>query len=156
MCSSDLEADSGGAGKWRGGIAMSHRLQPRDHDMTLIYCGTGHTWPAFGLFGGEGGTVADHWLLDADTLAVEDHLENMGEATCRRDQQWYAKTGGGGGFGNPLERDPEKVRDDARDGFISLEAARNVYGVVLDTAPELFAVDARATETLRTEMRARA
>ncbi|WP_152047497.1 hydantoinase B/oxoprolinase family protein [Aureimonas psammosilenae] len=149
------EADSGGAGKWRGGIAMSHRLQPIDHDMQLIYCGTGHTWPAFGLFGGDGGTVADHWLLDAQTQGEEAHLENMGEIICRRDQHWYAKTGGGGGFGNPLERDPEKVRDDARDGFISLEAARDVYGVVLDTEPELFAVDAGATEALRAEMTAR-
>ena len=100
--------------------------------------------------------MADHWLLNANTLAVESHLENMGEAVCRRDQQWYAKTGGGGGFGNPLERDPEKVRDDARDGFISLDAAKNIYGVVLDTAPELFAVDVQATEKLRSELRARA
>lgn len=148
------ETDSGGAGKWRGGIAMSHRLQPIDHDMQLIYCGTGHTHPAFGLFGGEGGTVADHWLLDAETLHEEAHLENMGETICRRDQHWYAKTGGGGGFGNPLERDPEAVKDDARDGFISLDAARDVYGVVLDTEPELFVVDVPATETLRAELSA--
>ncbi|MEG1680247.1 MAG: hydantoinase B/oxoprolinase family protein, partial [Stenotrophomonas sp.] len=146
------EPNSGGAGKWRGGISMSHRQQPIGHDMQLIYCGTGHTHPAFGLFGGEGGTVADHWLVNAQSQAIEEHLENMGEAICRHDQHWYAKTGGGGGFGNPLERDPQKVRDDARDGFITLDAARELYGVVLDTVPEFFAVDTQATAALRAQM----
>ena len=143
------EPDSGGAGEWRGGVALSHQVQPIDHDMQLIYCGTGHTWPPFGLFGGCVGTVADHWLLSHKTGDIQQHLENMGEATCTRDQEWYAVTGGGGGFGNPLERDPDKVRDDARDGFITLEAARTVYGVVLDTTPECYAVDYPGTEVLR-------
>ncbi len=57
-----------------------------------------------------------------------EHLENLGEAICKRGQDWYAVTGGG--FGNPLERDPEKVRDDVRDGFVSLASAQEHYGVV--------------------------
>ena len=43
-------------------------------------------------------------------------------------------TGGGGGFGAPAERDPEQVRDDVIDGFVSREAAERDYGVVLDQA----------------------
>jgi N-methylhydantoinase B len=93
--------------------------------------------------------VADHWLLDHETGDVQQHLENMGETTCTSYQEWYAVTGGGGGLGNPLERDPKKVRDDARDGFITLEAARTKYGVVLDTKPECYAVDYPETEALR-------
>ena len=42
------------------------------------------------------------------------------------------RTGGGGGFGNPLERDPGRVQNDVRDGYVSLEAAERDYGVVLD------------------------
>jgi N-methylhydantoinase B len=42
------------------------------------------------------------------------------------------RTGGGGGFGNPLERDPERVRADVRDGFVTVEGAARDYGVVLD------------------------
>lgn len=78
-------------------------------------------------------------------------MANMGRYVCQEDQAWYGWRNGGGGYGDPLERDPEKVKDDARDGFISLEAARNTYGVVLHTEPELFAVDYPATEQLRRE-----
>lgn len=143
--------DSGGPGKWRGGVSVSHRLQPRDHDMELIYCGTGHTWPPFGLFGGHAGTVADHYILDHVTGEVVQKLENMGQVICEPNQEWYALTGGGGGFGDPTERDPETIKDDTRDGFISLKAAREVYKVVIDTEPELYEVDYPATEKLRSE-----
>jgi N-methylhydantoinase B len=145
--------DSGGAGKWRGGVSVSHRVQPRNHDMTLIYCGTGHTWPPFGLFDGEPGTVADHWILDHKSGQIVEHLENMGEVVCKENQDWFAITGGGGGFGDPTERDPEKIKDDVRDGFVSLEAARDRYGVVINTDTELFEVDYEATQKLRTELR---
>ena len=64
-----------------------------------------------------------------------------------------AHTTGGGGFGNPLDRDPERVRDDVRDGWVSVEKARETYGVVLDLEPELFAVDYAATDRLRREIR---
>ncbi|GAI02941.1 unnamed protein product, partial [marine sediment metagenome] len=60
---------------------------------------------------------------------------------------------GGAGFGDPLERDPEKVRWDAREEYISLNAARNIYGVVLDTEPELYRVDYEATKKLREELK---
>jgi N-methylhydantoinase B len=55
-------------------------------------------------------------------------------------------TGGGGGYGSPTERDPERVRDDVIDGFVSREAAERDYGVVLDGGLE---VDGDATRRLR-------
>ena len=55
-------------------------------------------------------------------------------------------TGGGGGYGNPLEREPERVRADVLDGYVSREAAASDYGVVLDDA---LAVDDAATAELR-------
>jgi N-methylhydantoinase B len=63
------------------------------------------------------------------------------------------RTAGGGGWGNPLERDPEKVRMDVLEGFISLEAARNEYGVVLKPAsnPTFYEVDEEGTKKLRAE-----
>lgn len=145
--------DSGGAGKWRGGVGVAHKVQPRDHEKILIYAGTGHTCAAFGLHDGMDGLVADHWIKDAATGEIAKHLMNGGHDTCQKDQIWEAHTGGGGGYGDPLERDPEKVKDDARDGFISLEAARNTYGVVLNTDPELYEVDCSATDKLRDELK---
>jgi N-methylhydantoinase B len=65
---------------------------------------------------------------------------------------------GGGGYGNPLDRDPEKIRLDVRDEYISVKRARNVYGVVIDPAsltdnPEDVAVDMAVTGVLRKELR---
>jgi N-methylhydantoinase B len=59
-------------------------------------------------------------------------------------------TAGGGGWGNPWERDPQRVRFDVIEGYVSLESARSDYGVVLE--PETFAIDDTATARLRTEL----
>jgi len=148
--------DSGGPGKWRGGIATGQKIQPRDHDMLLIYAGTGHTCAPFGLAGGLPGSVADHWIVDAATGEVVQHLNNFGRSICKANQRWDAVAAGAGGFGDPLERDPEAVRDDARDGFVSLEAARDIYKVAINTEPELYEVDYKATEKLRTKAKRKA
>ncbi len=142
--------DSGGAGKWRGGIAQSHLLQPRDHDMRILAAGIGHTSETFGLFGGSTGTVSDHWIVDQAGNVVK-HLMNDADDICKANEEWRAVTAAGGGFGDPLERDPEAVRDDVRDDFVSLKAARDIYGVVINTEPELYEVDYPATEKLRVE-----
>ncbi len=60
---------------------------------------------------------------------------------------------GGGGFGDPLDRDPEKVRWDVCERYVSIEKARDIYGVVIDTGPEQYAVDYKATVELREELK---
>ena len=57
------------------------------------------------------------------------------------------RSGGGGGYGSPLERPAESVAEDVRQGYVSLAAARELYGVVVD--PETFALDEAATAALR-------
>jgi N-methylhydantoinase B len=47
------------------------------------------------------------------------------------DSEVIVRTGGGGGFGNPLDRDPQAVRNDVREGFVSVASARDDYGVVM-------------------------
>lgn len=68
------------------------------------------------------------------------------------------KAGGGGGWGNPLDRDLEKVRENAQDGLVSFQRARDIYGVVLNQQdkenPETITVDYKATEELRKKLRA--
>ena len=58
---------------------------------------------------------------------------------------------GGGGYGDPLERDPELVENDVADGYVSLESARADYGVVIH--PETLKVDEEATQTLRAALK---
>jgi N-methylhydantoinase B len=60
-------------------------------------------------------------------------------------------TAGGGGWGDPLERDPEKVRWDVTEGYISLRAAHEEYGVVLD--PDTFKIDWEGTAHRRDDLR---
>jgi N-methylhydantoinase B len=60
-------------------------------------------------------------------------------------------TGGGGGWGDPTERDPEMVRNDVLDGYVTVEGAQRDYGVVLKGAD--MAIDAAATEQMRAGMR---
>jgi N-methylhydantoinase B len=63
-------------------------------------------------------------------------------------------SGGGGGVGNPLERDTEKVRGDVEEGVLSFETARQVYGVVLNATT--YEVDREATDRMRSELLATA
>ena len=63
------------------------------------------------------------------------------------------RTGGGGGWGDPCDRDPAKVIDDVREEFISRDAAHDLYGVVMS---DDFKLDAAATEALRGEMKRKA
>jgi N-methylhydantoinase B len=64
----------------------------------------------------------------------------------------WTKGGGGGGFGDPLDREIEKVQWDTLNEYISIERARDVYGVVLD--PKSFEVDDKATTELRKKLKA--
>jgi len=60
-------------------------------------------------------------------------------------------SGGGGGVGDPLDREIEKVRWDALNEYISVQAARDIYGVIID--PKTFEVDGEATKSLRAKLK---
>jgi len=62
------------------------------------------------------------------------------------------EVGGGGGFWSPLERDPERVLNDVRSGYVSLEAARRDYGVIIYQQGRRFELDVEATNTLRQQV----
>jgi N-methylhydantoinase B len=68
----------------------------------------------------------------------------------RAGDAYLMQSGGGGGFGDPLERDPARVAHDVKEGYVSAEAARDDYGVITSTEGIL---DERATEILRRRMR---
>ena len=62
---------------------------------------------------------------------------------------FIVEVGGGGGFWNPLEREPERVLADVRSGYVSMEAARSEYGVVIRQSGREFELDMEATGVLR-------
>jgi N-methylhydantoinase B len=73
----------------------------------------------------------------------------MGVQAVLPDERFVAYTSTGGGYGDPFDRDPDAVRDDVRADLVSDHVAREVYGVVIDTDTETFAVDSEATGRLR-------
>lgn len=145
--------DSCGAGKWRGAPVTYQKIQPRHHTMTIVPFGVGHTRAPQGIDRGKPGATAKHWIEKHATREKTHELKGQGIAQIKEDEVWVALNAGGAGYGDPLERDPELVRDDARNYIISVKAARDEYGVILNIEPETYAVDYDATEKFRAKLR---
>jgi N-methylhydantoinase B len=138
-----LAVDSGGPGEYRGGLGYDKHIRMlRDaHYMSIADRSILSCW------GVGGGRAGQPFRVEIEGQAMEglvdDHPVRAGEVIRIR-------TTGGGGWGDPLNRPPDKVADDVRDGKVSASGARDDYGVVLiDGAP-----DQEATAAFRTRMRA--
>jgi N-methylhydantoinase B len=140
-----LRPDSCGAGKHRGGLGIDMRVRNFVEGRWNFERPRRSKYPAWGLWGGKPGTAADYLLrtpADKDFRSVEP-VRNAVPADSRA----IVRTGGGGGWGDPKERDPRLVQWDVIEGFISPEAAREHYGVVINTD---HSIDEAATASLRT------
>jgi N-methylhydantoinase B len=149
----DYAIDSGGAGRWRGCPGTLYRKQILAPSQVYTYV-VGRKYPMPGIAGGKPGAPNELKLR-----AGGPH-ERMVETTAfyvphEPGESYEYRYGGGGGWGDPLERDPAKVLDDVLDEYVSVEAARRDYGVVLTgSLAELdLTVDVGATERLRAELR---
>jgi len=80
-------------------------------------------------------------------------LPTMAALILTPEERLVAEDPGGAGYGDPLDRDPELVKLRVREGWVSLQRARDVYGVVLDTSNEQYAVDCEATRRLRKRLK---
>jgi len=142
-----LLPDSGGAGKFRGGLGQEVVIRNDSGSlMTLLGMGSRTAFPAQGIFGGKPGTLRRH-LIDGKAVNAKARVELKpgGRVTIRE--------AGGGGYGDPRKRPPEAVLADARDGFVTAKGALRDYGVVVDprrgTAVRGPSVKPRAARTSR-------
>jgi N-methylhydantoinase B len=122
-----LRQDSGGAGRRRGGLGVVHTYTFTHPGEALATVKKTKT-EGWGIDGGEPGeTNAVVWRPGTE------QAKSTGTAReeLRRGESVSYRTGGGGGYGDPSERDPERVREDVLDGYVSRDAAREAYGVVL-------------------------
>ncbi len=139
-------ADSGGAGLHRGGNGLSVAYEFLVDGEIAVHDERWLTYP-WGVRGGEPGMRSTKRLVRAD--GSEEWLPAKCDGVkVKEGDVLYFNTWGGGGWGDPLERDPELVRTDVVRGLVSTEGARR-YGVVIDDAG---AVDTGATEALRKDM----
>ena len=146
-----LVRDSGGAGKFRGGMAIERQwrlLTSEPANLSIRSDRRDHR--PWGLNGGCPGTGSMNVLRHAG--GSEEILGVMISCAMGGGETLYHRQPGGGGYGDPLQRDPDHVTRDLRDDRVSLEAAREQYGVVFSEAAAVV-VDHAATEAMRREMR---
>lgn len=144
----ELRQDSGGPGRFRGGLGMSTRVRGLcDGRWTLADSGR-KDFPPEGLFGGGQGAPSDHLLRLPDEEKFQS--VNIVRHWVPQGSEAIIATAGGGGWGDPLERDPEKVRRDVVAEYISLKAAREIYGVELEG--KTLDVDLERTAQLRKKL----
>ncbi|MGK0715308.1 hydantoinase B/oxoprolinase family protein [Leucobacter sp. W1153] len=142
-----LVPDTGGAGRQRGGLATRVVIEARDEEVTLTYGIEGRLNPPQGVRGGHGGSVPEAWVIDA-VSGERREIPVVGRYDLRRGERVVSITPGGGGYGDPLEREPQAVLTDVEDLRVTLETAREVYGVVIADG----AVDSTATSAHRRDL----
>ncbi len=148
-----LVTDSAGAGRRRGAPAQQIEYGPVDAPMTaVISCDGQHSQPR-GVRGGQNGTSGETWLLSEN--AAPERLPNVVQLRLAPGQRVSGRDSAGGGYGDPLEREPERVRVDVLEGWESIAKARDVYGVIFTghIEDDSLAVDMAATASHRAALR---
>lgn len=139
----ELRRDSGGAGQFRGGLGQSVEVGTREPAPFALFARFQRmAFPPAGRNGGCDG--AGGWF----GLGSGKPLGKRGRQIIPADDRLVVEMPGGGGFGDPAHRDPDAVARDVKSGFVSKEAARDLYRVVL---ADDSSVDAQATRQLRAE-----
>jgi N-methylhydantoinase B len=137
----ELRADSGGAGRLRGGLGQVMEIGSRENAPFAIFARFQRVdYPARGRNGGQDGAAG---IVRLRSGAL---LKSRGNQVIPKGDRLIVEMPGGGGLGNAAERDPALVADDLRNGFISKDSAREVYKVAVR---EDLSVDVEATRKLR-------
>jgi N-methylhydantoinase B/oxoprolinase/acetone carboxylase alpha subunit len=145
----ELRPEAAAPGKWRGGVSIVRRNRFLV-DGTYSCEGDRQHDPPRGVFGGWDGLVAN-CRKNPDT-GCEEYLEaKVTGIPFGAGDVIEFRSPNGGGYGDPLERDPEQVREDVLDDFTTVELARDAYGVVFRDERTL-EIDAEATAKLRSEL----
>jgi N-methylhydantoinase B len=149
----ELRADSGGAGTWRGGLGQLTEFVRRGEGRWSVSSIADRTkYPALGLLGGQAGAAGEVALGDGTQLHAKS-LVDLGPGDTV-----HVNLPGGGGYGDPLQRDAQRVLGDVIEGYITLEEAEKKYGVAvrytgkaeeLVKLPNCWLIDERKTAELR-------
>lgn len=153
-----LRPDSGGSGKWRGGLGqLTEFTRHGDGKWSVSSIADRTVYPAPGLLGGQAGATGEVFLGDGTRLHAKALVDlKPGDVV-------HINLPGGGGYGHPFERDAEKVRWDVIEGYITAEEAEREYGVViryngnldeLVKLPDRWQIDRNGTAELRQAKRA--
>jgi len=143
-----LRKDSGGAGKYRGGLGLDVRVRNLVEGRWNFEHTRRTKCPPWGLWGGSPGDAGAYLLKLSGEKEFK--FKSGSHIQVPINAQAIIRTGGGGGWGDPLQRKPAEVRRDVAEGLVSPRVAREIYGVVLGKD---LALNGRMTKRLRDRLR---
>ncbi len=143
----EMDLDTAGPGEYRGGAGMRFAFEIYDESSDIVMFGDGMKFAPYGLRGGGKGSLNKAVFVHEGTPITMESKEYPRHVS--KGDRVYLNSCGGGGWGNALDRPPEKVYNDVLDEIISVETAKTIYGVVITES----GVDKDATRKLREEMR---
>lgn len=141
-----LAPDTGGAGAHRGGLGVERRFRLLSDRASLQWRSDRRRHPPYGIAGAQPGSPSVTEISTAEGWEV---LPTKFVRTVQKGQSLRHVTAGGGGAGDPWTRDPQAVLTDVRDGKVSIDAARERYGVIVARRP--WRIDIAATAALRAQ-----
>ena len=144
----ELIPDRAGAGKYRGGVPYRRDYLFTEDEAVLQVRSDRRRFRPYGLYGGHAGRPSRNVLNPDKEARLLDSKLTM---HLRRGDVFRHELPGGGGWGDPLDRDPSNVLSDVRNEYISVDGANRDYGVVIDTSTWI--VDLVATQNLRESRR---
>lgn len=147
-----LREDSGGAGQFRGGLGTEQVIRVLSDIMFNAQIERVECCP-WGLFGGLSAMGNEVALQRKGKAEVVYATGKVFSQLLHEGDTWTLKSGGGGGFGKPTQRSVERIAHDVRNGYVSEDSARKLYGAVFDATTGT--VDAAATAALRSQMEAK-
>lgn len=150
----EARPDSCGHGKRRGGFALVRELKVLT-DVTMTIHGDRERFPPFGLAGGTNGGGCSLKVNVGKPDEKNLGMYATGVPLNTGDEIYYTSSGGGG-YGDPRERDPSLVLEDVMDGWLTIETAKNVYGVAINVVDEdacEYEIDWKETERMREELK---
>ncbi|MFQ5625136.1 MAG: hydantoinase B/oxoprolinase family protein [Methyloligellaceae bacterium] len=145
-----LRPDSGGPGRNRGGLGAVYEIELLEENADAFLFGERGKYAPPGVVGGRPGARNTFTYQQDDGDHIPPMISKMVGIKLKKGQRVHLETPGGGGYGSPLERDPEAVVRDVSLGFVSPERAQEEYGVVLDRQG---GVDEHETSILRNAAR---
>ncbi|MGE0862090.1 MAG: hydantoinase B/oxoprolinase family protein [Gammaproteobacteria bacterium] len=149
-----LAADTMGAGRRRGAPGVRITYGPSDEAMVVVFAADGQVNPARGVRGGGDGNVGEMFVIGQDGRRTR--VPSVGQFVLEPGMWLHGVETAGGGYGDPLTREPAWVREDVLEGYISTAHARDIYGVVFtgSVVDDSLAVDDAQTVAMRAALAA--
>ncbi len=145
----ELKADTGGAGEYRGGLGIERELEVLQDEVAYTGLGDRHKFRPWGLAGGRDGAAGAFYRVEAAGGTVTRMGHKTTSLPLKRGDIIRVTTPGAGGYGDPFRRAPEHVLKDVIESKVSVEAAKNEYGVAIVFDGVHYSVDEAATAALR-------